>query len=143
MNGSLVSQIASSLIVVALSVGCSTDDDADTAAVDDTTTTTASDGTTMAPATAPTSATTTTTAAAASQALMPDIACGTNLQDAQDRVQEAGVFYSRSEDATGQGRSQVLDRNWTVIRQSPPPGTPIAEGDPVFQVVKNEEFTGC
>jgi hypothetical protein len=74
---------------------------------------------------------------------MPDVPCGTNLQDAQVLVQEAGVFLSRSEDATGQGRRQILDRTWTVIGQSPPAGSPIREGDAVFQVVRNEEFTGC
>jgi hypothetical protein len=76
-------------------------------------------------------------------AVMPAIPCGTNLQTAQNRVQEAGVFLSRSRDATGQGRSQIRDRNWTVVDQSPAPGTPIGEGDAVFFVVKNEEFTGC
>jgi hypothetical protein len=77
------------------------------------------------------------------QAVMPEIPCGTDLQEAQDRVQAAGVFYSRSVDATGRGRLQILDRNWTVVRSSPAPGTPIGEGDPVFYVVKDEEFDGC
>ena len=34
-----------------------------------------------------------------------------NLQDAQDLIQEQGVFLSRSQDATGGGRSQVIDSN--------------------------------
>jgi len=33
-----------------------------------------------------------------------------NLQDAQDLIQEQGVFYSRRQDATGRGRMQVMDR---------------------------------
>jgi hypothetical protein len=33
---------------------------------------------------------------------MPDVVCH-NLQDALDEIQEAGVFFSRSEDATGRG----------------------------------------
>jgi hypothetical protein len=74
---------------------------------------------------------------------MPDIPCGTDLQLAQDLVQEAGVFLSLSEDATGQGRSQLMDRNWTVVEAEPAAGTPISEGDAVFYVVKDEEFTGC
>lgn len=95
------------------------------------------------PTTAAPETTTTVTTMASPQAVMPVVPCGTNLQDAQDLVQDAGAFLSRSEDATGQGRNQVMDRNWTVIAQSPPPGTPIGEGDAVFQVVRNEEFAGC
>lgn len=76
-------------------------------------------------------------------AVMPDIPCGTNLQLAQDMVQEAGVFFSRSEDATGQNRYQVMDRNWTVVDSDPPAGTPIGEDEAVFYVVKDDEFTGC
>jgi hypothetical protein len=74
---------------------------------------------------------------------MPLIPCGTDLQLAQDLVQAAGVFLSLSEDATGQGRMQVMDRNWTVLYATPDPGTPIGEGDAVFYVVKDEEFQGC
>jgi len=76
-------------------------------------------------------------------AVMPDIPCGTDLQLAQNTVQEAGVFFSRSEDATGQDRYQVMDRNWTVVDSHPPAGTPIGEDEAVFYVVKDEEFTGC
>src|SRR5688572_26279552 len=47
-------------------------------------------------------------------ARMPDIRCGMDLQAAQNIVQDAGVFYSRSEDATGRNRNQMRDRNWTV-----------------------------
>lgn len=105
------------------------------------------------PAAETTTTTTTTTTAPAEEteernavettALMPDIPCGTDLQLAQDLVQEAGVFKSRSVDATGEGRFQVMDRNWVVVRSEPPAGTPIEEDDPVFYVVKDEEFAGC
>jgi hypothetical protein len=44
---------------------------------------------------------------------MPDVVC-MNLQDAQDAIQDAGVLFSRSEDARGHGRNQVLDRNGQV-----------------------------
>ncbi len=80
---------------------------------------------------------------ASAEAVMPNVPCGTDLQDAQDLVQEAGVFYSTSEDATGQGRNQILDANWTVVGQRPPAGEPIGEGTAVFLVVKDEEFNGC
>ena len=69
---------------------------------------------------------------------MPSVVC-MDLQQAQDTIQQAGVFFSRSEDATGQGRMQLLDRNWTVVAQSPSPGTPIGEGDAVLSVVKDDE----
>ena len=70
--------------------------------------------------------------------LMPDVV-GLNLQEAQDQIQEAGVFYSRSEDATGEGRHQVMDRNWIVVGQNIEPGTPFGEGDAVLSVVKKGE----
>lgn len=53
------------------------------------------------------------------------------------------MFYSRSKDASGQGRMQVLDRNWIVVAQTPDPGTPISEGDAVLSVVKNDEPNSC
>ena len=69
---------------------------------------------------------------------MPDVV-GMNLQDAQDLIQESGVFFSRSEDATGAGRLQVIDSNWTVVAQTPAPGELIGEGDAVLSVTKNTD----
>ncbi|MEU6186277.1 PASTA domain-containing protein [Nocardia sp. NPDC047038] len=66
-----------------------------------------------------------------------------NLQDAQDAIQAAGVFFSRSKDATGKGRMQVIDRNWIVVAQSPAPGTLIGEGEAVLSVVKIGEPNSC
>lgn len=74
--------------------------------------------------------------------LMPDVVCF-DLQDAQDEVQDHGVFFSRSEDASGDGRRQLWDRNWVVVDQDPAPGTPIGEGDAVFFVLKDDEDHGC
>ena len=73
-----------------------------------------------------------------SEAVMPDVV-GMNLQDAQDKIQEAGVFYSRSEDATGEGRRQIMDRNWVVVGQNIEPGASFGEGDAVLSVVKEGE----
>ncbi|GGL20008.1 hypothetical protein [Nocardia jinanensis] len=73
---------------------------------------------------------------------MPAVVC-MNLQAAQDLIQTAGVFYSRSADATGQGRRQVVDRNWVVVAQTPAPGALIGEGDAVLSVVKVGEPTDC
>ncbi len=73
---------------------------------------------------------------------MPAVVCMI-LQAAQDLIQEHGVFYSRSQDATGQGRMQINDRNWIVVAQDPAPGTPITEGDAILSVVKLEEPNSC
>lgn len=83
---------------------------------------------TLPPATSP-------PATAPSQPLMPDVMC-MNLQDAQDLIQTVGVFYSRSVDATGQGRDQIVDSNWLVVGQTPDVGTPFGEGDALLAVVK-------
>lgn len=74
--------------------------------------------------------------------LMPDLVCF-DLQAAQDEVQDHGVFFSRSEDASGEGRRQLWDRNWVVVDQDPAPGIPIGEGDAVFYVLKDDEPHGC
>ena len=66
-----------------------------------------------------------------------------NLQDTQDTIQLTGVFFSDSEDATGQDRLQILDANWYVVGQTPAPGTPIDEGDALLSVVKYGEPGPC
>jgi hypothetical protein len=66
-----------------------------------------------------------------------------NLQAAQNLIQDNGVFFSRSEDATGEGRLQAIDSNWVVVGQTPEPGTPITEGDAVLSVVKIGESSPC
>lgn len=75
-------------------------------------------------------------------ALMPNVTC-MNLQAAQDTIQKAGVFYSRSQDATGRGRMQVSDRNWVVVEQIPAPGASIGEGDAMLSAVKYGEPGDC
>lgn len=74
--------------------------------------------------------------------LMPDVVC-MGLQAAQDEIQDHGVFLSKSQDASGDGRRQFLDRNWTVVAQMPAPGEPIGEGEAVLSVVKNDEPNDC
>lgn len=109
-------------------------------------TTTAAPPTTAAAApttAAPTTAPPTTAAPAPALALMPDVVC-MNLQDAQDFIQsETGVFLSLSEDATGQGRNQIIDSNWIVVAQRPDVGVPIDEGDAVLSAVKLDEPNPC
>ena len=84
-----------------------------------------------------------TTAVPAARNLMPDVVC-MNLQEAQDYIQaKTDVFYSRSVDASGQDRSQIIDSNWIVVAQTPSIGTPIGEGDAVLSAVKLDEPNDC
>lgn len=72
--------------------------------------------------------------------VMPNVVC-MGLQEAQDLIQDQGVFFSRSEDASGQKRSQIIDSNWTVVGQNIAPGQRIDEGDVVLKVLKIDEVT--
>lgn len=91
--------------------------------------------TTSPPTTAP-------AAAADTSWVMPSLV-GATLQDAQDAVQELtgfGIAVTTSTDATGAGRMQVLDANWTVCAQSVAPGTTItADTDIDFAAVQLDE----
>ena len=73
---------------------------------------------------------------------MPDVVC-MDLQAAQNEIQDHGVFFSKSEDASGKGRRQLWDRNWVVVEQSPAPGEPIGEREAVLSVVKDGEESSC
>ncbi|NAS21434.1 PASTA domain-containing protein [Herbidospora sp. NEAU-GS84] len=73
---------------------------------------------------APTKAAKTRKAAAVEKLPLPSVV-GMNLQLAQDTMQAAGFFLLRDRDATGQGRFQVNDRNWVVVRQVPAAGRKI------------------
>ena len=71
---------------------------------------------------------------------MPDMV-GTNLQVAQNTMQENGVFYSVSHDLLGI-RKQVMDGNWQVCDQNVAAGDRVTgqvEGAIDFGVVKLEE----
>jgi hypothetical protein len=48
---------------------------------------------------------------------------GKDHQLAQDTMQAAGFYNLSEEDASGQDRPLIYDRNWTVVSQSPKPGT--------------------
>lgn len=52
---------------------------------------------------------------------MPDVV-GANLQDAQDSLQALGSYLLDQQDATGDGRLQLVDANWTVCTQEPAAG---------------------
>jgi hypothetical protein len=74
---------------------------------------------------------------------VPDVTC-MDLQAAQDTLQAAGFFNLGSEDGSGQGRMQILDRDWVVIAQSVPAG---AQPSPLKRIVlasvKYGESTGA
>lgn len=58
---------------------------------------------------------------------MPDLV-GRDLQTAQDTVQQLSgyaIAVTTAQDATGRGRDQVFDRDWTVCSQSVAPGAEI------------------
>jgi hypothetical protein len=48
-----------------------------------------------------------------------------NHQDAQDKMQAAGLYNLREVDSTGKGRVMVLDRNWCQTGQDPKAGTEV------------------
>ncbi|MEV4109370.1 PASTA domain-containing protein [Nonomuraea sp. NPDC049695] len=50
---------------------------------------------------------------------------GMNLQVGQDTLQAAGFYVLDDQDATGQGRLQIYDRNWVVTKQSPASGSKV------------------
>ncbi len=52
---------------------------------------------------------------------------GKDHQLAQDTMQAAGLYNLAEEDATGQGRALIIDRNWTVVSQDPPAGSKVNE----------------
>ena len=71
--------------------------------------------------------------------VMVDVLC-MNLQDAQNLIQDQGVFLSRSKDASGQDRNQIYDRNWIVVSQNIPTGDAIGENEVVLSVLRDDEI---
>lgn len=57
---------------------------------------------------------------------VPDVV-GMDHQLAQDTMQSVGLYMLMEEDATGQGRMLLWDRNWVVVDQSPPAGSTVSE----------------
>lgn len=62
---------------------------------------------------------------------VPDVV-GMTHQEAQDAMQKAGFHYLTEEDATGQGRLLVSDRNWVVVEQVPAAGTVAPQSEKVL-----------
>jgi len=77
-----------------------------------------------------------------SPGVVPEVVC-TDLQTAQDRLQAAGFTHLRSVDGSGQGRMQIVNRNWIVVSQSVNAGSrPPTDTVIVLTVVKYGEPTG-
>ncbi|MGH3858386.1 PASTA domain-containing protein [Actinokineospora sp.] len=72
-----------------------------------------------------------TSPAAPESAALPNVV-GMNHQAAQDALQAAGFYYLTEEDATGQGRLLVSDRNWVVVEQVPAAGTLVAKTEKIL-----------
>ncbi|MFI5702371.1 DUF3761 domain-containing protein [Streptomyces xanthochromogenes] len=69
---------------------------------------------------------------------------GMGLQAAQDAAQADGIRKLDSTDATGQGRSQLWDRNWTVCAQTPAAGSSMsADATLTFDTVKSSAGETC
>ncbi|KUM81051.1 PASTA domain-containing protein [Streptomyces curacoi] len=71
-------------------------------------------------------------------ATLPDLV-GKNLQAAQDEAQAAGFYVLDDQDASGQNRLQVFDRNWTVCSQEPGAGTHPTDTLVTLYAVKEDE----
>lgn len=142
---------AAALLAIAGAAGCGSSATTDSAkpgsaGADAAVTTTVTATATPAPALTEAPATEVAAAAAPAPApepvMMPNVVC-MNLQAAQDSIQEAGVFFSRSADASGAGRNQVIDSNWIVVGQTPSAGEPVGEGEAVLSAVKIGEPSPC
>jgi hypothetical protein len=77
-------------------------------------------------------------AAGAETATLPDLV-GQDLQAAQDEAQAAGFYLLDDQDASGQNRLQVMDRNWTVCSQEPAPGMHPTDTLVTLNAVKDDE----
>ncbi len=129
--------------LVMAATACSGGSDTPTTTLPPATTTTVAPPTTTVPPTTLAVADTAPVPAAApapKTGTVPNVV-GVDLQLAQDTLQAAGFYILRSHDATGQGRLQVLDRNWTVVDQTPSGGTVTSLSEVVdLGAVKDEEF---
>lgn len=63
---------------------------------------------------------------------------GKDHQLAQDTMQSAGLYSLAEEDATGQGRSLLFDRNWTTVAQDPAAGACVSEDTTVTLSAKKD-----
>jgi hypothetical protein len=69
---------------------------------------------------------------------VPDVV-GKDHQLAQDTMQSAGLYNLSEEDATGQGRMLLIDRNWVVVEQKPAAGTQVAADQTI--TLRSKKYT--
>lgn len=70
---------------------------------------------------------------------VPDVV-GLDHQLAQDTMQAAGLYNLSEDDASGEGRLLIWDRNWTVVEQSPAAGSMVNEDQTiVLRSLKDDE----
>lgn len=69
---------------------------------------------------------------------VPDVV-GKDHQLAQDTMQAAGLYVLDEEDATGQGRVLLLDRNWTTVAQKPAAGSCVSEDTTILLSAKKDD----
>ena len=75
--------------------------------------------------------------------VVPNTVC-MDLRLARDKSHAAGYYNLRSQDATGRGRHPIIDRDWTVTGQSPPPGGRYPKSTRVvLKAVKDAEASSC
>ena len=58
--------------------------------------------------------------------VVPDVS-GMNHQDAQNKMQAAGLYNLREVDSTGRHRAMILDRDWCQTGQDPKPGAKVGK----------------
>ncbi len=63
---------------------------------------------------------------------------GKDHQLAQDTMQAAGLYLLDEEDATGQGRVLLFDRNWTTVAQKPSAGSCVSEDTTILLSAKKD-----
>ena len=63
---------------------------------------------------------------------------GKDHQLAQDTLQAEGLYNLEEEDASGEGRLLLWDRNWTVVRQDPSAGTRVSEDETITLYSKKD-----
>jgi len=69
---------------------------------------------------------------------IPDVEGGDH-QLAQDTMQAAGLYLLQEQDATGQDRALILDRNWTVVEQRPAAGACVSDDTTILLRSKKDD----
>ena len=70
--------------------------------------------------------------------VVPDVV-GEDHQLAQDTMQSVGLYNLSEEDATGQDRLMLIDRNWEVVEQEPAAGTRVNEDATIILRSKKDD----